>query len=49
MQVVVIGCGPGGMLAAAACADAGLPVLVVAPDLDVVWPNRYGVFCDELE
>lgn len=48
MQVVVLGCGPSGMLAAAACAEAGLDVAVVAPNLDTPWPNRYGVYVDEL-
>ncbi len=49
MQVLVVGCGPAGMLAAAACADAGLEVTVLAPDLHAAWTNRYGVFCDEFE
>ncbi|MGM0578052.1 MAG: lycopene cyclase family protein [Myxococcota bacterium] len=48
-RVVVIGSGPAGMLAASACAEADLPVAVVAPAPDAPWPNRYGVWADELE
>lgn len=48
-DVAVLGAGPAGLLAAAACADVGLDVAVVAPEPEAPWPNRYGVWVDELE
>jgi lycopene beta-cyclase len=47
-DVAVLGGGPAGLLAAAALAEADLAVALVAPDLDRPWPNRYGVWVDEL-
>lgn len=47
-DVVVVGGGPAGMAAAAACADRGLAVAVLAPDHDAAWPNTYGIWTDEL-
>lgn len=47
--MVVVGNGPAGMAAAAACADQGLRVAVVAPDHEARWPNTYGIWADELE
>lgn len=48
MHVVVAGCGPSGLAVAAACCQAGLDVLIVAPDLQQPWTNTYGVWHDEL-
>ncbi len=48
MHVVVAGCGPSGLAAAAACCDAGLDVMIIAPDLDQPWTNTYGAWLDEL-
>ena len=46
-DVVVVGDGPAGLAAAAACADRGLRVAVVGTAAG--WPNTYGVWADELE
>lgn len=48
-DVIVVGGGPAGLAAAAACADAGLDVALLAPDHAAPWPNTYGVWADELE
>ena len=48
-DVAVVGAGPAGWAAAAACADAGLTAILVAPEPAVVWPNTYGCWVDELE
>ncbi len=47
--IVVLGAGPAAWLAAAACAEAGLSVTLVGPDVAAPWPARYGAFVDELE
>ena len=49
MHVVVAGCGPSGLAAAAACCEAGLDVMIIAPDLQQPWTNTYGAWLDELE
>lgn len=48
-DVVVVGNGPAGMAAAAACADAGLTVTMLAEDHDRPWPQTFGVWTDEVE
>ena len=48
VDVVVVGNGPAGLAAAAACSAAGLRIAVVAPRHDAVWRNTYGVWADEL-
>lgn len=48
-QVLVAGCGPAGLLAASACAEVGLDVVAVDPAMEAPWPNRYGVWVDELD
>jgi len=47
-DVVVVGAGPAGLAAGAACAAAGLRVAIVTPDPDAPWTNSYGVWEDEL-
>ena len=47
--MIVVGGGPAGLAAAAACADAGLDVALLAPDHAAPWPNTYGLWADELE
>lgn len=47
-DVLVLGAGPAGRAAAAACARVGLEVDLVAPDPDAAWPNTYGAWLDEL-
>jgi lycopene beta-cyclase len=47
-DVAVVGNGPAGLAAAAACAERGLRVTVVAADHDAGWPATYGIWADEL-
>jgi lycopene beta-cyclase len=47
MHVAVLGCGPAGASAAHACALAGLETVIVDPSPDALWPNRYGVWCED--
>jgi lycopene beta-cyclase len=46
-DVLVIGSGPAGLIAAAACVAEGLDVVVAAPDLDRPWPSTYGLWLDQ--
>lgn len=48
-DVVVIGAGPAAWSAAAAIADVGLGVALVAPAPSAPWPATYGVWVDELD
>ncbi len=48
MELVVIGSGPAGWLAATACAEAGHRVSLVSPDPTAPWPARYGAWTREL-
>nr|WP_270950631.1 lycopene cyclase family protein [Saccharopolyspora oryzae]MDA3627927.1 lycopene cyclase family protein [Saccharopolyspora oryzae] len=47
-DVVVVGGGPAGRAAAAACSDTGLEVVLVDPAPRRVWPHTYGSWRDEL-
>ncbi|HSJ46568.1 MAG TPA: lycopene cyclase family protein [Euzebyales bacterium] len=47
-DVLVVGAGPAGRAAAAACARANLDVHLVAPRPDAAWPQTYGAWLDEL-
>ncbi|MDA3647627.1 lycopene cyclase family protein [Saccharopolyspora indica] len=47
-DVVVVGGGPAGRAAAAACSDTGLEVVLVDPAPRRVWPHTYGAWRDEL-
>lgn len=47
-DVVVVGTGPAGLAAAAACAGQGLGVTVLAEDHEAPWPQTFGVWVDEL-
>ncbi|OLF18177.1 lycopene cyclase family protein [Actinophytocola xanthii] len=48
-EVVVLGAGPAGWAAAAACAERGLDTLLVAPRPDAVWRSTYGLWTDQRE
>ncbi len=48
LDVLVVGDGPAGFAAAAACAAAGLRVGLVGDRLDEAWPANYGGWVDEL-
>lgn len=45
---MVVGGGPAGRAAAAACSDTGLEVVLVDPAPRRVWPHTYGSWSDEL-
>lgn len=47
-DVLVVGAGPAGWAAAAACACRGLRVHLVAPEPRAVWRQTYGAWRDEL-
>jgi lycopene beta-cyclase len=47
-DILVLGSGPAGRAAAAACARVGLDVHLLAPHPDAAWPNTYGAWRDEL-
>lgn len=47
-DVLVVGAGPAGRAAAAACARAGLDVHLLAPQPDAAWSQTYGAWLDEL-
>lgn len=47
-DVLVLGSGPAGLLAAAACSARGASVVVRSTDPDQRWTNVYGVWPDEL-
>lgn len=48
-DVAVVGGGPAAWAAAAACAQAGRHVTLLAPDPEAAWSATYGVWLDELE
>ena len=48
-DVAVAGAGPAGTALVAALSKLGLKVAWIAPNISEVWPNTYGVWCDELE
>ncbi|CAN5919561.1 lycopene cyclase family protein [soil metagenome] len=48
VDVLVVGAGPAGWAAAAACTRAGLDVHLVAPDPHAPWDQTYGAWLDEL-
>ncbi|WP_263248487.1 lycopene cyclase family protein [Saccharopolyspora rosea] len=48
MDVVVVGGGPAGRAAAAACSDTGLRVTLVDPSPRRGWPHTYATWRDEL-
>lgn len=48
LDVLVMGAGPAGLATAAACADVGLDVAVVAPDPRRRWHQTYGAWLDDL-
>jgi len=48
LDVRVVGAGPAGLSIAAALAQRGLSVSVVAPDPEAAWPASYGCWADEL-
>lgn len=49
VQALVAGAGPAGMLLAAACAQAGLRVLVLDPDPARAWVNQYGGWASDFQ
>lgn len=48
VDVLVVGAGPAGWAAAAACAQQDLRVRLVAPDPHAPWDQTYGAWLDEL-
>lgn len=48
-DVLVVGGGPAGYAAVAACAQAGLDVALLSPDPTARWTQTYGAWRDELE
>lgn len=48
-DVLVVGAGPAGLVAAAHLGETGLRVVGVSPDPHAPWPNTYGVWLDEVE
>lgn len=48
-DVVVVGNGPAGLAAAAACAENGLDVTVLAEEHDRRWPQTLAAWADEVE
>lgn len=48
-DVVVVGNGPAGLAAAAACAEDGLDVTVLAEEHDRRWPQTLAAWADEVE
>ncbi len=48
-DVVIVGAGPAGLVAAVACLRAGLSVRVIANDPTAAWPATYGCWVDEIE
>ena len=49
VDLVIVGCGPAGLAAAAAAGKRGLRVVLVDPEPDKPWPNNYGVWLDEFD
>ena len=47
-DIAIIGAGPAGLAAAAACAKKGLDVTVFSPDEHPAWPNQYAAWVDEV-
>jgi lycopene beta-cyclase len=47
-DVLVLGSGPAGLLAARACGLEGLSVVLMSPDPDAPWAPHYGLWDDEL-
>ena len=47
LPVAIAGAGPAGLMLARHCATRGLPVCLIAPQPDRVWPNQYGMWVDE--
>jgi lycopene cyclase-like protein len=47
--VLVVGDGPSGWAAAAACATAGLPVVLLGPHPDRPWRSTFGAWIDEVD
>lgn len=48
-DVCVVGAGPSGLSLACHCAANGLKTLCIAPDIEELWENNYGVWADEVE
>ena len=49
MHVLIAGCGPAGLLLAAALCRQGLQVAVVSPSFGAHWVNQYAVWAPQLE
>ena len=47
-DVLVVGTGPAGLIAAAACHAQGLRTVCVGSDPDRLWPNLYGIWEDQV-
>lgn len=49
-DALVVGSGPAGLIIAASLCERGLRVGGLSPmPADALWPNTYGIWCDELE
>nr|ADA82242.1 lycopene beta cyclase [Crocus sativus] len=49
LDLAVVGGGPAGLAVAQQVSEAGLSVVSIDPNPNVIWPNNYGVWVDEFE
>lgn len=49
LDLAVVGGGPAGLAVAQQVSEAGLSVVSIDPNPNLIWPNNYGVWVDEFE